>query len=215
MALQLDVFAKVVDLRKDKPKPQDRFLVDTNVWYWLVYTRAQQGTTTPRTYQLNDYPNYIKLVTNSKADLHYCGLNFAELAHLIEQKEHEIFVAIQPQPSAITPKEFRHNYIATERPNVLQEIQGAWQQIEQYGKSLDSLITSATINQAIQQLITNPKENRLDGYDLFLLEVMSANGITKIITDDSDFLTVKGITVFTANYNAIQTAKAQLKLLTR
>jgi predicted nucleic acid-binding protein len=213
MPLNLDVFADVVDLRTDKPKTQDKLLVDTNVWYWLSYSRAQQGANQPLAYQLRDYPRYINQATITKSSLYYCGLSFAELAHRIEVKEHEIFQTGQANPVKL--KEFRHNFILTERPKVIQEIISVWQQVEQFGKSLDFSINTVNLANTLQRLTTDPKENRLDGYDLFFLETMFSNNITNIITDDSDFLTVNGITVFTANYNAIQTAKAQGKLKVR
>jgi hypothetical protein len=52
-------------------------------------------------------------------------------------------------------------------------------------------------------------------YDLFILETLKKEGITNIITDDGDFATVSGITVFTANRNLINTAQLQGKLVVR
>jgi hypothetical protein len=41
--MPLTVRAQVVDIRADTPKGSDRFLVDTNAWYWLFYpSRAVQ-----------------------------------------------------------------------------------------------------------------------------------------------------------------------------
>jgi predicted nucleic acid-binding protein len=215
----LDVFATVVDLRIDKPKAQDKFLVDTNVWYWLAYSRSQQGTSQPKFHQTKFYPQYIKNAAASKSALYYCGLSFAELAHQIEQKEREIFAlkqGIKPEDIAakLSLKEFRHNYLP-EHIKVIQEIEGVWQQIEQYGKNLELTINNTSLSNSLKRLTTEPKENRLDGYDLFFLEIMFSNSITNIITDDGDFLTVKGITVFTANRNAIDTAKQAGKLQSR
>ncbi len=59
------------------------------------------------------------------------------------------------------------------------------------------------------------KTQRVDGYDLFLLEAMKANGLINLITDDGDFVTVPDITMFTANRNAITQATAQGKILVR
>jgi hypothetical protein len=48
-----------------------------------------------------------------------------------------------------------------------------------------------------------------------MLEAMKKEGITQIITDDGDFVTVPGITVFTANDNVIRAAKNKNKLIDR
>jgi hypothetical protein len=47
------------------------------------------------------------------------------------------------------------------------------------------------------------------------VEAMSANGIAQIMTDDGDYVTVPGIPVFTANFNAMAQAHAQGKLRAR
>ena len=55
----------------------------------------------------------------------------------------------------------------------------------------------------------------LDGYDLFMAEAALAAGMTQIVTDDGDYATVPGLTVFTANQKVIQVAQAAGKLLAR
>ena len=84
------VRAHVVDIRTDTPKNTDRFLVDTNAWYWLFYPRASQAPTAPHPYQLADYPGYIQQAVKAKSALHCCALTFAELAHNIEKAERDI-----------------------------------------------------------------------------------------------------------------------------
>jgi len=44
MAVQYAVQAEVVDIRTDRPRATDIFLVDTNVWFWTTYAIASQGT---------------------------------------------------------------------------------------------------------------------------------------------------------------------------
>lgn len=55
----------------------------------------------------------------------------------------------------------------------------------------------------------------VDGYDLFMAEMALKNGITQIITDDGDYATVSGLTVFTANQKVIQAASLVNKLISR
>jgi len=196
-----------VDLRQDSPKSTDTFLVDSNVWYWLTYTKASlvEG---PRAKRCTfDYSSFLNKVINQKAQLCRCGLSMAELAHTIERSERKIFSKTH---GLIDTKEFRHNY-PTERSNVISEIQTAWGQVKSMASPLNILIDSNLTDVAMDRF----SKNTLDGYDIFFLEVMTNNKIPQIITDDGGFATVPGIRVFTANQNVITAAQNQSKLLTR
>jgi predicted nucleic acid-binding protein len=201
MLINYTVKAEVIDLRADTPQNDDMFLVDTNVWYWLTYTKA---STSARTYQVRDYPFYIANALGTDCLLLYCGLSFAELAHNIEQTEKKIFSL------TLGTKEYRHNY-PTERANVVTEIETAWSQVTSIAASTDITINEVSSNAALNRFQTQP----LDGYDLFILEAMNKAGIDKVITDDGDYVTVPGIKVFTANQNAIAVANSQGKLIIR
>lgn len=201
MAVNYIVQAEVVDIRSDQPKKDDIFLVDTNVWYWLTYTKA---STSANNYQITYYPSYIAKAFSAQSLLLYCGLSLSELAHNIEQTEKQIL------SSALKPKEYRHNYPA-ERANVVAEIQAAWSQVTSIAVSTDITVDEATTNSALTRFSTQP----LDGYDLLILEAMDKAGIVQVITDDGDYVTVPGIRVFTANQNVLTAAANQSKLLIR
>lgn len=205
MSINYNVRAEVIDLRSDTPKDDDMFLVDTNVWYWLTYTRA---STAAVPYQINDYPAYIAKALTTKCLLSYCGLSLSELAHNIEQTERKIFNS--RSSSDLKPKEYRHNH-PPERANVVSEIEIAWSQVTSIAASIDITINEASTNTALNRL----KTEILDGYDLMILEAMDKAGINQVITDDGDYVTVPGIKVFTANQNAITTARNQGKLIIR
>jgi predicted nucleic acid-binding protein len=72
-------------------------------------------------------------------------------------------------------------------------------------------VDDPTANSALNRLITE----KIDGYDLFILESMKHHGVLQVITDDGDFATVSGIQVFTANVRVIHAVGSQGKLLTR
>ncbi|WP_446011256.1 type II toxin-antitoxin system VapC family toxin [Candidatus Electrothrix sp.] len=204
MAVNYTVQANVVDIRRDNPKQEDAFLVDTNVWYWLTYTKASNSA---QPHQTRHYPAYIGKALSAKSQLHHCGLSLNELSHIIEGTERDIFRRSSP---ATNTKKFRHNFPA-ERNNVVAEIQTAWEQVETMSKSLDLTVNADLTDKALQRMATES----LDGYDLFLLEAMSEAGIQNIITDDGDYATVPGIQLFTANKNVIKTARNQGKLVRR
>ncbi|MDZ8109013.1 MAG: hypothetical protein RM338_25775 [Nostoc sp. DedQUE12a] len=63
--------------------------------------------------------------------------------------------------------------------------------------------------------LTRFQTQLLDGYDLLILEAMDKAGVTQIITDDGDYVTVPDIKVFSANSGAIAAATSQGKLLVR
>ena len=205
MAINLKVNASVVDISSDTPKPEDVFLVDTNVWYWMTYSRA--STAGAKVYQIRSYPTYTNSALAANATIYQSGVSIAELSHIIEKSEREIFNKTNP---VVSTKEYRHNF-PVERASVCLEINSACMQVLALGESMDISIDSEVVKSALSHL----KACSVDGYDLFLLEAMAARGVTQVITDDGDFATVPGITVFTANRNIVQAAKTQGKLIVR
>lgn len=213
MAINYTVQADVVDIAADSPRNTDSFLVDTNVWYWMTYSRASQCLRPPAYYQTSNYPKYTNTALGIGARIFQSGLSLAELTHLVEKAEYEIFaqanLAIFPDPKKFD-KNFRHNR-NNERRQTVSEIEAVWAQVVNLAEPLTVVIEEPTANAALSRLQTE----KVDGYDLFILESMKKNGVAQVITDDGDFATVSGIQVFTANRNVIQAARSQGRLLTR
>lgn len=205
MAVNYTIQAEIIDITQDHPILEDKFMVDTNVWYWMYYTNASIAG---KPYQVKDYPHYINKVLNANAKIFYSGLSFAELAHLIEKTEHEIFQ--QTHPTNFRLKEYRHNY-PQERQQVAAEIEAVFKAISAMAASITATIDNAMINTAIQKI----SSKTIDVYDLFILNSMQLHEIKQIITADGDFATISGIQVFTANNTVIQAAKMQGKLIVR
>lgn len=201
MVVNYTVKAKVVDIRSDTPKKEDTFIVDTNVWYWLTYTKASTPTLLPK---ISIYSSYFSKALTVESFLLYNALSLAELAHNIEKTERKIF------SSTLNPKEYRHNHSA-ERTTVFNELEAAWSQVISIAVCTDILVNEATAEATLQRF----KTQLLDGYDLLILEAMEKSGVKQIITDDGDYVNVPGITVFTANNSAITAATSQGKLLIR
>ncbi|MFA5332400.1 MAG: hypothetical protein WC342_08485 [Methanoregula sp.] len=207
MAVKYDIQADIFDVRFDKPKHQDCFFVDTNVWYWLAYSRASVSA---KSYHVKEYPGYIKKVRSVNARLCRCNLILAELAHIIEKTEFELFCSTHKKdPNAYPLKEFRHDRSAN-REDVIQEIESAWMQVGQ----LSGLVPMTIDETAATTFIADLKSNRLDGYDLLYLDLLRKQHFS-ILTDDGDFATVPGISVFTANVQVIDAARACGKLKMR
>ena len=201
--------AEVIDVRADVLRFGDIFFIDTNVWYWLTYSKANSPSLSqrsrPNAYQINDYPNYLQNAVVAGATIYCSGLSLSELAHRIERAECEIF-----RGERFALKDFRRNH-PLQRSQVVTEISSAWNQITSFARLLNLNVDELTTNAALSRFATQ----LIDGYDLFLLETMRLHLVTKVITDDGDYVTVPGIQVFTANQNVINAAARQGKLLSR
>lgn len=206
--MALRIRAQIVDIRADTPKDSDVFLVDTNAWYWLYYSRASLTQNGPQPYQLNDYPAYVGAAVSAKSKLHCYGLSFAELAHNIEKCEREIYSAQTGR--AINTKVFRHDY-PNQRLKAVAQINDTWDDVLSVSTLLD-LDINATFMQSALKLFPSVG---LDGYDLFMAEAALNSTVTQIITDDGDYATVPGLTVFTANPRLILEAQNSGKLVAR
>ncbi|MDP2811849.1 MAG: PIN domain-containing protein [Rhodocyclaceae bacterium] len=206
--MPLVVRAQIVDIRSDTPKDSDVFLVDTNAWYWLFYSRASQTPNGPQAYQLADYPAFLKAAIGAQASLNCYGLTFAELAHNIEKAEREIYEAQVGKD--IYPKPFRHDY-PNQRRKLVSLISDIWADVLSVSAMLDLDMDSEFMRSAL----TLFPSVGLDGYDLFIAEAALKAGVTQIVTDDGDYATVQGLTIFTANQRVIQAAQVAGKLVTR
>jgi predicted nucleic acid-binding protein len=209
MSLSNLIQAEVIDLTKDVPQAGDIFFVDTNVWYWSTYSKANSPSLSrqnrPNPYQIKAYPNYFQAAVSVGATFYCSGLILSELAHQIERTEQ----AISGKQSR-SLKDFRRNY-PTERTQVVKEIRSVWGQVTTLAELLDLNIDTTTTNLALARFTTQ----LIDGYDLFLLETMQKHAVTKVITDDGDYATVPGIQMFTANQSALNAAASQGKLRSR
>lgn len=203
MAAKYSIKANIVDILSDTPKASDIFLVDSNVWFWMTYSKATSPTN-----QLITYPSYLKQALSIGAQIYYSGLTLAELAHIIEKTEREIFDKVNA--CTTLPKTYRHD-LPAQRLNVVAELQNSWSQVKQLATQLSVTIDDATTDAALMLF----QKQCVDGYDLFILESMKMNGITNVITDDADFATVLGIQVFTANKNVLNAAHKQNKIIKR
>ncbi len=207
MAITYNIQADIINIHSDTPKHQDVFFVDTNVWYWQTYSRA---SVTAKPYQVSEYPNYIKKIRSVNSTIFRCNLILAELAHIIEDTEFKIFCGSKGyDPEKFPKKEFRHNF-PSERTNVTHEIENAWNTIQQLSSSYSLTIDDP----AAIKFIIDLKNHRLDGYNLFYLDGIRTNRF-QILTDDRDFATIPGITVFTANLGVIDSARDCRKLKIR
>jgi hypothetical protein len=125
--------ANIVDITTDRPKSDDVFLVDSNVWYWVTYSRASKAPNRPSSYQITLYPSYVKIALEVEASIYVSNLSLAEITHLIEKTEREIYGRVHN--INMKSKVYRHNY-PKERLTVVSEVEAAWGQITSLAKPL-------------------------------------------------------------------------------
>ncbi|MBF0526105.1 MAG: PIN domain-containing protein [Deltaproteobacteria bacterium] len=207
MPIKYSIAAKIVDIAQAVPRKEDRFLIDTNVWLWMTYSKAGHGAPVWRESIMRQYAAFIESASVAEVNLYWNGLSLAELAHLIEKTEREIY---EKTAGPIKTKEYRHNLNA-ERSSVASEVQAAWGQVISLADPLSITIDAQVTEAALNRFQTE----KVDGYDLFILESMKNHGVTQVITDDGDFASVPDLQVFTANRGVINAARDQGKLVTR
>lgn len=200
--------ASVVDLRSDIPKTDDSFIVDTNVWLWLYYPPLTQNSAGDPLQSAIDYPNYFKAALAAKATLHSSALIFSELTHNIERKERLIYES--NLANSLDPKVYRHDY-PRQRLKVTKLVQDAWSDISSSSKLLDMNLDSDFMTESLSLF----PATQLDGYDLFTAQLAKQSQVNQIITDDGDYATVDGLTIFTANQKIINLASQSGKLINR
>ena len=201
----MSIRAGVVDIRTDRPTPADKLWVDSNVWFWVAYSRHRS---TPQT---GPYLAYIKALRLARASLVAGGINYAELAKCIEIHEMDVYAVRNNQPQrSLNVKAFRS--ILTERANVIGEVAAAWSIVRQFATVCASALTDACVGTALKGLESG---DRLDGHDAIQVAEARRNSVTDILTDDRDYGTVEGIRVFTANAALVGEARSAGTLISR
>ena len=182
-------------------------MVDTNVWFWYAYYQSNLQNISPARFeQIKFYVNYVIEMIRNKATLFSSELSFSELAYLIEQNE-RIIAGFSDRQA----KEFRHNF-PDKRQKVVNQIAAVWEQVKGVSATFPQAVTIDP--PLIEGALLGLKTQRVDGYDFFLLETAKRNGVNQILTDDGDFSTISGLTVFTNNKRVIELARQQGKLQT-
>lgn len=208
--IQYKVRAEIVDISNDTPTDKDQFIVDTNIWYWFVYSKCSQCLRGPYPYQSTSYPTYINSALNCNSIIYHSPLSLAELSHLIEKAEYEIF-SMTNQSLFPNPKKFNKNFRHLYHSSYNSELIAACQQVVSLSSPLPINLDSSQVAAFLQMLT----QNCMDGYDLYILQSMKNNNVSQIITDDGDYATIPDIKVFTANINIINAAKSCGKLISR
>jgi len=193
--------AKTFDIRRYDPKPEDIFIVDTNAWYWITYTRATLPCLpAPLTKQCEQYARFLKKALDAGTTVARCDLTLAELAHLIEAAEKKIYEFHSLGNANITLKRYRA--LPEERARVIAEVESAWSQVLMMSEHCVLTLSKDVTKAALAGF----KEHLIGGYDLFLLQAMKQGKYPGILTDDGDFFGIPDVSIFTCNESALRKA---------
>lgn len=198
--------AKIYDLNKFNIEDIDKDTVialDTNVLYWMHYSRCSIGARIP--YQTQIYPNIIEELVENDIKLVTTIYNITELLYIIERHEHEIYNALNN--SKVGKKEFRA--IDKERKNVKNELYIVNEQIKSAYDIFEYPIEIIGLNEFINKF----DSHSCDNFDYLILRHLKDNGITNILADDKDYITMDGITLYTANRNSVSSGRLENKLI--
>ncbi len=203
--INYDIKAKVADIKKYNPNPNDTFFIDSNVLIWIFSSKHARGNDKHGIYQAKEYTAFIHKALKAKSKLYVCGLSFSEMSHFIEDMEYKHFSNLYPE---VTRKEYRHNY-QSERNNVIEEINSAWSAVSLATEMIELNVDRSSVESSVSLISTS----MLDGYDVFLVSATKTQGIINILTDDGDFSSLEGVKLFTANHGVIKSANKQGKLV--
>jgi len=203
-----DAQSSVFDIRSYEPRGEDAFLVDTNAWYWITYSRGTLPCLPPPlTKQIEQYARFIKKALEAGSTIGRCDLTLAELAHRIEGAEKKIYEFHALNRGQINLKAYRA--LPAERKRVVSELSSAWSQVTKMSENCSFTLGDAATKGAMESF----KTWLLGGYDLFHLEAMKQRKLAAILTDDADFSTIPQISIYTCNESVLRKAQKSGRLV--
>lgn len=189
--IDINTFSSINNTRK--------FFLDTNVLYWYTYPRY--GTTKHGIQkQAQPYYNFVDKLVSDGNPIFTSVYNISELLNVIEKNEFDIYMATHPD-SYYNIKDFRKD--TTERNEVQKILKVALINVNSICTILDFNFTYSALNDFTQSF----SKHRCDPFDYIILQNCIGTNHTNIITDDNDFSTIGGITLYTANETTLNASK--------
>lgn len=186
--------------------PGSSILVDTNVWLWLCFERSTNDLTSQRKSEIDKYLSFIKQCMTTGIKLRYSPTTLVELSSVVEKLEFEIYKSSLNK--SIGQKTFRHEYPG-ERTRIRTLVSSVISQVQQLGIDIPFNFD----NEFSNEIVIDYRNSCLDGYDSALVNIMRTGRVDMVLTDDSDFSTVRGVKLLTANAHVIQDAARVKKLM--
>ena len=164
-------------------------LIDTNVLFWIFYDRS----TSIKEYQKEEYPDIFANTVNENNYVVNTVI-LSELFNLIEKTEHELYRVDNNLPKEYSLKRYRKN--SKERKKLKQRIELIYQQIHNAIEVRDCNVST----KSVVGYMDNMYSQRLDCNDYIVVEFCRENNINKILTDDSDYISLcREFQIYSAN----------------
>lgn len=185
--------ANCINIGSFEPAVDEVYFVDANVWYW--FSGGGVSGVSCSNYQLKAYPRFIDKILRNRARLKHTSLTFSEIANIIEREECKRFN--EDHGTQLGRKELRK--LEGFRDIVIAEVESAWAQIEGVSECIVVDIGERCAASAKSFFVNYP----LDSYDAMYMALVRQQAIVRVISDDGDFSSVDGISLFTANRAAL------------
>lgn len=198
--------ANVIDIRHINTNLIDKkniFALDTNILYWMHYSRSSLARNVG--YQLTTYPNFISDLLMNGNKLVTTIYNITELIYIIERNEFDIYRLAN---STISKKGFRD--VLPARIGVKNELETVMLQIKEIYEVMEFNIDIL----GIDDFMSDFSNHNCDDFDYLIIKNLLKNGISSIISDDSDLVTMENLMLFTANENIVNKAMGANLLVT-
>lgn len=163
------------------------YFVDTNALYWYTYPRYNLGRCN---HDAQIYFDFLDNLVSAGNPLYTSIYNVTELLNIIEKKEHEIYQTIHPEYSK---KDLRK--MKAQRESLKQQMLVTLNNVSASFKVINFQFSM----EKISDFICNLSSHRCDIFDYLVLDNCLKEGNLNIITDDNDFSSISGITLYTAN----------------
>lgn len=188
--------------------PRNEYIaVDTNILLFKFYSRLSQTMRNNSRYQIIYYPNFIDTLLENGNKLFTTYLNLAEFCSVVERNECRIYNRGLADNDKLDFKEYRN--LETQRVSNCEILQGDTEEIVVNMNRIFTIVhDSNVVNSFLQSFVNTP----CDIADYTVIEYMKSLGITNFISDDKDFTTVDGITLYTTykdNHYQTQTTDAR------
>lgn len=169
------------------------YFLDTNVLYWYCYPKYNLLNNAVQK-QSSVYIDFVDDLVNKGNPIFTSVYNISELLHVVEKNEFDLFKSTQN--INITLKDFRRMTGRSDLKNILK---ACMQNIRSICKILDYHSGPDVFNEFIDTI----DQHHCDNYDYIILKNCKVDNKTNIISDDADFATIDGFTLYTANSNAL------------
>jgi len=213
------VKANVVDIRPAGTTLPKSVASDANILYFLHYDSSflsSAGGRPPAHYQTSVYPRWWGRADAGGVLLSTATSCLAEFAHVVERAELEILWRTDPAQPELDPlnpgQAYSSKYAKAVRYLYLSQLEairlGVETRLQSVRKSVELL---PQIGKDADEFAAAVKEwlpSSSDFSDAILVATAKRAGIPRIISDDADLISFAGITVYTANRNAIDAASA-------